>query len=365
MHTIEVAVGAGVPAVGRSRRRSCASSRTCSRSCRATRRRRCSSRSTSSARSARSTACCSTRDATASLGGNAVRGGRVGAGCRDGRAAEVPGRPVGVSAPITPVGARGRGDPVAQQGSRPASARSPTRTPADFVRSNYFDLGMILDYWGPRRLNHHTEATIDAVRAPASARAIICSRRAGRPSSTGTGGAGAAMLAGVRGLGPVGVRRRRAQDEQRRRGRDPRRRAGRRRARARCCRTSASRSARRSGRCTARVWRIGTMGYNARQDAVLQTLAALERCCAGSVRRVPAGGGVDAAMDVYADAGRERIASTLTPDASRRRRGASWRAATSSRAYTSMAGRDRARLPLARARAREPPRRRVDARGRA
>ena len=37
-------------------------------------------------------------DATASLGGNAVRGGRVGAGCRDRRPAEVPRRSVGVVA---------------------------------------------------------------------------------------------------------------------------------------------------------------------------------------------------------------------------------------------------------------------------
>ncbi|WP_066047748.1 pyridoxal-phosphate-dependent aminotransferase family protein [Robertmurraya korlensis] len=27
------------------------------------------------------------------------------------------------------------------------------------IASNYFDLSMIQDYWGPRRLNHHTEAT--------------------------------------------------------------------------------------------------------------------------------------------------------------------------------------------------------------
>ena len=27
------------------------------------------------------------------------------------------------------------------------------------IGSNYFDLGMILDYWGEERLNHHTEAT--------------------------------------------------------------------------------------------------------------------------------------------------------------------------------------------------------------
>ncbi|WP_078543320.1 pyridoxal-phosphate-dependent aminotransferase family protein [Litchfieldia alkalitelluris] len=28
-----------------------------------------------------------------------------------------------------------------------------------FIKSNYFDLSMLQDYWGPRRLNHHTEAT--------------------------------------------------------------------------------------------------------------------------------------------------------------------------------------------------------------
>ncbi|MFJ8267311.1 pyridoxal-phosphate-dependent aminotransferase family protein [Peribacillus asahii] len=27
------------------------------------------------------------------------------------------------------------------------------------IKSNYFDLSMLQDYWGPRRLNHHTEAT--------------------------------------------------------------------------------------------------------------------------------------------------------------------------------------------------------------
>ncbi len=29
----------------------------------------------------------------------------------------------------------------------------------NMIRSNYFDLAMLQDYWGPRRLNHHTEAT--------------------------------------------------------------------------------------------------------------------------------------------------------------------------------------------------------------
>ena len=32
------------------------------------------------------------------------------------------------------------------------------------ISSNYFDLAMLMDYWSPRRLNHHTEAASDALR---------------------------------------------------------------------------------------------------------------------------------------------------------------------------------------------------------
>lgn len=53
------------------------------------------------------------------------------------------------------------------------------------------------------------------------------------------------------------------------------------------------------GPLAGRVWRIGTMGYNARQDAVLTTLAALETVLRRAGGRVPAGGGVDAAYEVY------------------------------------------------------------------
>ncbi len=67
-----------------------------------------------------------------------------------------------------------------------------------------------------------------------------------------------------------------------------------------------------------KVWRIGTMGYNARKDAVLVTLAALERCSGPTAYRVPAGGGVDAAQEVVRDDGRRgarplRASSTASP----------------------------------------------------
>ena len=57
-----------------------------------------------------------------------------------------------------------------------------------------------------------------------------------------------------------------------------------------------------------RVWRIGTMGYNARKDAVLTTLAALEAVLRRFGASVPAGGGVEAAADVY----RGAVASTAS-----------------------------------------------------
>ena len=47
-----------------------------------------------------------------------------------------------------------------------------------------------------------------------------------------------------------------------------------------------------------RVWRIGTMGYNARPDAVFTTLVALEHVLRRFGARVPVGGGVDAAAEV-------------------------------------------------------------------
>jgi (S)-ureidoglycine-glyoxylate aminotransferase len=48
-----------------------------------------------------------------------------------------------------------------------------------------------------------------------------------------------------------------------------------------------------------RIWRIGTMGYNARQDAVLVTLTALEAVLSQERHKVPRGAAVDAALEVY------------------------------------------------------------------
>jgi (S)-ureidoglycine-glyoxylate aminotransferase len=49
-----------------------------------------------------------------------------------------------------------------------------------------------------------------------------------------------------------------------------------------------------------KIWRIGAMGYNARKDAVLVTLGALEAALAAQGFKLPRGVGVDAALASYA-----------------------------------------------------------------
>lgn len=41
------------------------------------------------------------------------------------------------------------------------------------IASNYFDLGMLMDYWSPKRLNHHTEATTMLYAARECARVVL------------------------------------------------------------------------------------------------------------------------------------------------------------------------------------------------
>ncbi len=51
-----------------------------------------------------------------------------------------------------------------------------------------------------------------------------------------------------------------------------------------------------------RIWRIGTMGYNARKDAVLMTLACLEQCLLRASHKLTAGAASAAALACYEQA---------------------------------------------------------------
>lgn len=168
------------------------------------------------------------------------------------------------------------------------------------IASNYFDLAMVMDYWGPRRLNHHTEATSMLYAARESARLLVT-------EGVDTAVArherhGRAMLDGVRGLGlgvfgdvankmsnVVAVEIPEALGA-----------AGGDAVRGSLLDDFGIEIGTSFGPLHGKVWRIGTMGFNARKDAVLTTLAALEQVLRAHGVAVPPGGGVAAAQEVYA-----------------------------------------------------------------
>lgn len=165
------------------------------------------------------------------------------------------------------------------------------------IRSNYFDLGMILDYWGPRRLNHHTEATSMLYAARECARLLALEGMDAAVERHRVNGA--ALAAGLQALDlrPYGDQGHRMHnvvavhipdglDGDAVRG-DLLARHG--------IEIGTS-----FGPLHGKVWRVGTMGVNARPEAVLRTLAALEQVLRAHGVVVPEHGGVDAATDQYA-----------------------------------------------------------------
>lgn len=164
------------------------------------------------------------------------------------------------------------------------------------IRSNYFDLPMIMDYWGEERLNHHTEATSMLYCARECARILLqegLENAIARHQLNGD-----AMLAGVQGLNlkpfgdlqhkmtnVVGVYIPDGVDGEA--------------VRQAMLLDFGIEIGTSFGPLRGKIWRIGTMGYNARKDAVLTTLASLENVLRRAGHALPAGEAVDAAMTVY------------------------------------------------------------------
>jgi len=233
-------------------------------------------------------------DATASLGGNAFEADAWGLDAATAGLQKCLGGPSG-SAPLT---LSDRAVEVVRSRARiEAGIREPGDPSApDFVRSNYFDLGMILDYWGPRRLNHHTEATSMLYAARECARLLVLEGMDAAVERHRRNGA--ALAAGLRALGlelygdqdhrmhnvvaafiPDGV------DGEA--------------VRAELLGAHGIEIGTSFGPLHGRVWRIGTMGANARLDTVLVTLSALEQVLRRHGASVPVGGGVDAAYEAW------------------------------------------------------------------
>jgi len=166
------------------------------------------------------------------------------------------------------------------------------------IQSNYFDLAMLMDYWGPRRLNHHTQAASMLYAARECARVVLgegLERGIARHNLTS-----AALRAGLEAMGlalfgdsrhrmanvtgvviPAGLR-------------DPDQ------VRAEMLDDFGIEIGTSFGPLHGKIWRIGTMGYVCRRQNVLRCLASLEAVlrCNGFASR--AGAGTDAALAVYA-----------------------------------------------------------------
>lgn len=164
------------------------------------------------------------------------------------------------------------------------------------IRTNYFDLAMIMDYWSDQALNHHTEATTMLYAARECARILLGEglehafarhARASRALTAGLAAMGLQLfgdqrhkMANVTGVHiPQGVDGEKV-----------------RRALLKDFNIEIGTS---FGPLHGRIWRIGTMGYNARADAVLNTLGALDSILAQEKFKLPRGAAVDAALSVY------------------------------------------------------------------
>ena len=233
-------------------------------------------------------------DATASLGGNTFETDAWGIDVVTAGLQKCLGGPSG-SAPITMSAAAV--EVINGRKSIEAGIRSEgDAVSAHPIRSNYFDLSQILDYWGPKRLNHHTEATSMLYGARECARLLV---EEGLPEAVERHRLhGGAMVEGLTAMGftlfgdqsvrmnnVVGVHIPDGIDGDG--------------ARASMLEDFGIEIGTSFGPLHGKVWRIGVMGYNTRRDAVLTTLASLEQVLRRGGVTVTPGAGVGAAVDFY------------------------------------------------------------------
>ena len=164
------------------------------------------------------------------------------------------------------------------------------------IQSNYFDLAMLMDYWGESRLNHHTEATSMLYAARECARIVLEEGIAARVARHET--ASRAMVAGLRAMGleifgdlkhklpnvtgiviPARVDGERVRHE--------------------LLHDFGIEIGTSFGPLKGRIWRIGTMGYGCQKRNVLICLNALEAVLRQQGYAAKPGAGVDTALTEY------------------------------------------------------------------
>ncbi|SFI35833.1 (S)-ureidoglycine-glyoxylate aminotransferase [Paenibacillus sp. UNC496MF] len=184
-----------------------------------------------------------------------------------------------------------------EKGIRPEGGE--VADPAAFIRSNYLDLAQLQDYWSPRRLNHHTEATamlyglreglrlaleegLEArfARHRLHERALVAGLAAMGLERYGDDACKLPVVTCVR--VPAGV------DGEA--------------VRAQLLADFGIEIASSFGPLKGRIWRIGSMGYSCRKPNVLLTLAALEAVLPLHGAAVRPGAAVKAALGAYGEA---------------------------------------------------------------
>ncbi|WP_226527633.1 pyridoxal-phosphate-dependent aminotransferase family protein [Metabacillus niabensis] len=167
------------------------------------------------------------------------------------------------------------------------------------IRSNYFDLSQLQDYWGPRRLNHHTEATSMLYALREGVRIVLQEGLAVRFQRHMLHEK--ALVEGIKAMGlelfndtewklpmvtcvqiPAGV------DGES--------------VRKILLEQFGIEIASSFGPLHGRIWRIGTMGYSCRKENVLFVLSALEGVLIRHGAQLNLGKGLQAALDVYESA---------------------------------------------------------------
>jgi (S)-ureidoglycine---glyoxylate transaminase len=164
------------------------------------------------------------------------------------------------------------------------------------IASNYFDLSMLQDYWGPRRLNHHTEATSMIYALHEGLRLVL--QEGLEPRFARHKLHEKALVLGLEAMGlhlfgdsehklpcvtcveiPDGV------DGES--------------VRKMLLDAFSIEIASSFGPLHGKIWRIGTMGYSCRKENVLSTLGALEAVLIRHGVKVNRGDALQAALDVY------------------------------------------------------------------
>jgi (S)-ureidoglycine-glyoxylate aminotransferase len=165
------------------------------------------------------------------------------------------------------------------------------------IRSNYFDLAMVMEYWSPKRLNHHTEAASMLYAARECARTVL---EEGLPRGFARHRlASGALRAGLEAMGLKLFG-----DAQHRMANVtgviiPKAVTDGEKIRTEMLNDFGIEIGTSFGPLAGKIWRIGTMGYVCRKANVLRCLTALEAVLRRNGLKLPAGAAIDAAYRVY------------------------------------------------------------------